>query len=376
MSPISSDLVDLDNAELRIAEFMLSQSGFVGSYVRGEYFQSHLQSLLGATFLSAPRQIKDGFLAAAGALASIKSPSLKSTEASMNFQRGASAMNVFRQTQPFSSQDMTIALGLALALVSFSHFAVGRKAHPICRHVLQQLKNFDGGSFVDQFLESDPNITCILFLDYFDCLLHRERPVLRYPVELTPAIDRYYGVCSSLLPTLYDLCEVGYNSKHGLISQTAITQELQRIILAAKAWTPRFSLGMTDKKFDIPLQQLLSQARALQLATILLAYRYYPATNAFDSEVAQLSNQIRAEIRELRMMTGTGPIYIDFPYLVAMLEVTDPEEQARALSELNSYSNHVAPMACQTTHEFLLYYWEAKKANPSISWLTLVDLGL
>lgn len=376
MSPSLPGLANLNDSELRLVDFLLSRSGFIGSYVQGDYFQRQLQSVLGQTFLSAPRQHKDGFLAAAGALAGTKLPPLVSTNASTNLQRGSRALAAFRQCRVTSISDLTIALGLALALLTFSHFVEGANAHPICRYALQLVQTFENGRFIKAIFESDPNIICIMFSDYFHCLLHRQLPVLRYPEDFVSGIDRYYGVSATILSIWYDLCEIGWRMKERLALHTETEADLQRLMIAAQMWKPRFSLSTSDSSFDIPMQPLLCQARILQLTTILLAYKYHAAPQTFDREAADLSSQIRVEIRRLHEITSRGPLYVDFPYTVAMFEVTNCEDQADSLLELNLYSNGVRPVACQNMFNFLNYFWAMRAIDTRASWLTLVDESL
>ena len=141
-----------------------------------------------------------------------------------------------------------------------------------------------------------------VLIDIVKCLAHREVPVIRPPLPDRIIVDRYAGVCSSLLPHLYDLCERSHALKNARLDATfrytpGPSKSFTDIDQAIREWkpaTPPCFLNDYDRRETM---MMVTQAKTYCLGGLLIIYRLrYPL--GVEDETAELyANSIFAEIR-------------------------------------------------------------------------------
>lgn len=115
-------------------------------------------------------------------------------------------------------------VGLGQALAVFDILIGGTSAHAILRSSLLSIRDWYPLLVQDAFL--DPITITPVFSDTVECLVKREIPVIRFtPPPDRGVVDRYTGLCGTLLPLLYDLCECSHVTKVGKYDEVILSEE-------------------------------------------------------------------------------------------------------------------------------------------------------
>ncbi|KAL5332531.1 hypothetical protein BJX70DRAFT_392919 [Aspergillus crustosus] len=124
------------------------------------------------------------------------------TEDQVNVQSGAVSVEKLRNAVILNTHDALAVLMLGQALAAFDTLLSSRSSNLILRYSL------------NRFFE--PLAIAPILWDTVWCLLHREVPVIRPLFDRPGLIDRSAGLCTSLLPILYDLCVVSQQLSTGV----------------------------------------------------------------------------------------------------------------------------------------------------------------
>lgn len=236
------------------------------------------------------------------------------------------------------AKDAAVRLMLGQILLVYDALLLQTSSQIITRGALLLAKDWYPSMMRRPQLDS-VTLTPIL-VDTLESLVRREIPVVRFPDTDRIIVDRFAGVCSSLLPLLYDLCEASYREKHRGPSETSKDLDAdpysdieQRISL----WAPRIPRDFFTKHRATEISNMLAQARVYRTSSLLVIHRLrYPI--GIQDDVAQCSaDTILNELCDLthpsiNAATGLG---LDFPLLVAMLELpTRGERLTKSFEQL------------------------------------------
>lgn len=154
------------------------------------------------------------------------------TSERVDIGRGALSLQRLRTAEVAGPQDALAILMLGQALAAFDAFVTSAGAISILRYSLSLVRPWYPSFALDQFL--DPVTISPIFWDIACCLVHRELPVIRPILRGLPVVDRLAGLCTSLLPILYDICAVG----HDMHKDPTQVRRLDALEEQVRHWNP------------------------------------------------------------------------------------------------------------------------------------------
>ncbi|KAJ6118880.1 hypothetical protein N7471_013500, partial [Penicillium samsonianum] len=112
--------------------------------------------------------------------------------------------------------------------------------------------------------------------------VHREIPIIRLDPQRRVIVDRYLGLCATLLPHFYDICECSNVLKIeapaiGSESYSAIHDRLDGIEETIRRWRPQTPTGLFNSYGQNAVSSMVTQANVYRLAGLLIIHRLrYP----------------------------------------------------------------------------------------------------
>jgi hypothetical protein len=227
-------------------------------------------------------------------------------------------------------EDAAVILLLGQALLVYNILIPSPATQVITRGTLLSVKHWYPALIKQPYLDA-VTLTPV-FLDTIESLIRREMPVIQLPVLDRCIIDRCLGVCSSLLPLLFELCEQSYQAKsNGFVERASplvSTDENNYSDIERKIrdWTPELpsSFFMTYSAFEVGI--MLAQARSYRSAALLVIHRLRYPIGVGDLVAHGYASDILGELSILKAWppdAATG-LCLDFPLLVATLELPEP----------------------------------------------------
>jgi hypothetical protein len=168
------------------------------------FIQDLRLAIYSAMIYSAP-VITDGYLAFLGQVAHCQASRLLCT--TPDLRRGAKALQVLRTVDITNPHEALCILLLGQALFVFEILTgcFTTSAHSIVQSALISAAPwYPALSGVPAL---DTVTLCPIFLDLVGCLVYRRIPIVQSKSPGRLVVDRYVGLCSTLLPYLHLLCE-------------------------------------------------------------------------------------------------------------------------------------------------------------------------
>jgi len=169
-----------------------------------------------------------------------------------------------------------------------------------------------------------PEFDCVtitpVLIDTIDCLIRREVPILRLPQTDRCIVDRTCGICYTLLPILYDLCQASHEAKTCAfdVPGQVFCDPYAEVERQINAWYPVCPPSFA-KYSSTETAVMWSMARSYRLAALLIIHRLRYPLGIEDKCGARYAQAILDEVVPLsRLRTSIG---LDFPLLVATIEL-------------------------------------------------------
>ena len=285
----------------------------------------------------------------------------------VDIEGGARSLQKLRTAEVTGSQDALAILMLGQALAAFDAFVASAGTRSILRYSLSLVKPWYSDFAQVQFL--DPVTISPIFWDIVDSLVHREVPVIRPELRGPLIIDRLAGLCTSLLPTLYDLSSVA----HDMRNNPAQATRLDDLEVYIRQWKPDHEnlefLGFSV----IEVASIRTQAILYRLAGLLLIHRLRHPLGSHDGVAVSLANEILSERTAFFANQGNDVTLQNagLPVFLALLEVPlAPEDVWKTSTRLR-----VRPSCVDKLNSFHSFFWEQKLAGFNGSLFELVDRG-
>lgn len=225
-------------------------------------------------------------------------------------------------------------------------------------------------------------ITPVL-LDTVECLARREVPVIRLDIPDRVIVDRYAGLCLTLLPLLYDLCQRSWTWKKTMVDadskargEVVVDDDddddwFVDIELAIREWKPAMPPFLFTQYGRHEILIMFTQAKVYRLVALLIIHRLRYPFGVEDEAAIQLANGIFRELaffaRSAEMDSTALPVV--FPLIVAMLEVEGPGEEI--LDSLSSFTIH--SICAAKLQGFVKQVRAFRKSGFRGSWFDLVE---
>ncbi|KAL3444232.1 hypothetical protein BJX65DRAFT_311011 [Aspergillus insuetus] len=238
----------------------------------------------------------------------------------VDIKSGAVSARKLHDTHISNAHDALGYLMLGQALAAFNSLIMPTGTASILRCSLAMVSPWYPDIARVQFFETIA--IAPIFWDIVWCLMHREVPIIKPVLGRKGVVDRVAGLCTTLLPILYDLCVCSSDQRDGLVHNDTLCQIANQI----RAWRPDES-GLDGGNYStFEILSMRTQATMYKTASLLLIHRLrYPlGTND------QLATALANEILEARasFLTAAGPSaklqHMAFPIFLALIETESP----------------------------------------------------
>ncbi|KAJ5129840.1 Protein of unknown function DUF3468 [Penicillium bovifimosum] len=391
-SPTSHDAVIVSPEKLLAAPttFQTTSDAFLTVLDVEKFSVIHLPFMLGASFipeaqktvfailkLSAP-VLTEGYLAFLGLMTNYQQ-SLVIRRDEPDMYKAAKGLQRLRDVKISHAYDAACALFLGQTMYVFNVLTApySNTAHSIVRSALMSTKQWLP-KLVQAPIMDTITMTPIL-IDTVECLVHREVPIIRLDNQHRIIVDRYAGLCATLLPHLYDICEWSNAAKRESPTaesepDSAIHDRLDEIEETIRRWRPRTPTQLFDNYGRNAVLAMATQANVYRLAALLVIHRLrYPL--GVEDETAQIhANGIFSELAFFakQAVKETSALPVVFPLTMAMLEIEGPGEEL--LERLSSFT--VQNVSAVRLQEFVKLVRASRKSGFQGIWFDLVDTHL
>jgi hypothetical protein len=306
-----------------------------------------------------------------------------------DFTNGARAVEDLRaaETQAIQHEaDLIRFLTLALGIVTFDLFVTGGlHVQSVSRFAVGLLRHVPPWLPLSKQLEHQ--LVPLVFCDTINSLVKGQVPLLKFQSQDLQLVDRYIGLCSPLLPHLYDICYVGHALHASHASGNSIPRtmnpeldaQLHRLENAIEFWVPLAPAEFVASHSEHDVTVIEAQARIYQYSALLAIERLRYQFSIRSDAAGNLSLLIISNIRQLldpAMPDQAHEYRLTFPYFMAALEVEDAQERNELIQLLPKIASpQIYPHVNSMLLRFLEYYWRVNDENPRIPWFDIVSSG-
>lgn len=357
---------DLQPEEKDLLTFLLSQPESLSQYVACPSFQAGQQQLFSAQFSAALPLLKDALLACAITLRQSRTEIV--TDTTFTVQYILKAMDVLRSLPVLSSQDAVLCNALGGLLAFSISSAIGVGVPDICRHCLGTTTPFVETAVSDA--QNDPWKSFLILLETMDCLVYRQKPILRIRVPLSAAVDCRLGLCLPLLPYYHDLCVIS----NSLINVTDVNvmarlqKQLDDIHCVVEPWQPSHLDQLVEQFDSTEMIHLLAQAKVYRLGALLLGHRLRFPFGQQDSQAEIWSKEIIMELEMAKGVTKRSMRFVTLPFIIAAVEALEENIRFKILELVNDCVDHYSQFLQKATKIFLSRIWQERDMNLTTRW--------
>ena len=336
-------------------------------FMIGPTFTKSFRRALNYSYMTAPHILRDTFSVMIRYMTTTNKPKTP-VPAHAEIAGVADLLRKSQATEITSSNDALAFLVLGQSLAALDTFLVSTGSMLILRHTLYLARPWYAELAQKEFLDS-VTVTPICW-EILECLLKREIPIIR-PLILRPqVVDRLFGACVSLMPILYDLCQVSHDLKIRSQSQSPGLLVVEQQVLS---WEPDETSISTSGFSDAEMMLLRAQATIYRSATLLLIHRIKYPLGSHDGVAVSYANDIMEE-KDKILLDGGPDIKLQFgcfAFFLALLEIPlRPEALWKSLTKL-SY----CPACAEQFFAFHRYFWQRRWDGYKGSMFDLIESG-
>ena len=315
-----------------VARILANKADFFAAnrrFITGSSFAEDFRACALLVFARSPWVLVDAYHALLELMGRRQSQSIKLE--SLDLTVGLQSLRDFTDLSKSveSVEDAAVVIMLGQILVAYNAIMpLGSSTHTITRSTLWSTSHWY--PVLIQERRWDAIVFAPIFLDTIDCLIRRVVPVVRFPVTERCIVDRLCGVCTSLLPLIYDLCQRSFKTRTETSSAELVDRgdsntddPYQRIEEEIIAWSPTlppdFYTKFTAREIDV----MSAQAHSYQTAVLLVIHRLRHPLGVEDAAGHRYATAIIEQLSPLTTWPSDGAtgLALDFPLLVAMVEL-------------------------------------------------------
>lgn len=356
---------DLDGSERYFLNLMneITTPSPLSKYLIGSTFYKTHHSLFVQNLTQPSPILRNATVACAAALLGDLSNDLAEKGLEIGHRRAALAVSSLRSLEIDNEQDLTTAIVLGVALLTFAMHVVDGQPLLISHYTLNLIK-----LQCPDFSGLDPSLMdllmCLVCTETFECILRSQVPTLKVNAHDRGCVDRYLGISSPMISYFYDICLVS-----NLLQEVALEDDpdllgrLKEIQLAVEEWRPISPPDFVERFTHIEITVMIAQAKILRLAALLIIHRLRHPFGEQDRDALLLSNAITAELENSIPCTSLA-------YLAACFEVADKEARERVLER----STQIVTFSKQAQIRFkatLSSMWKARDSGNLFYWFEL-----
>ncbi|KAJ5935788.1 hypothetical protein N7466_005335 [Penicillium verhagenii] len=270
----------------------------------------------------------------------------------------------------------TLFLGQTMYVFNVLSAPYSNTAHSIVRSALLSSKPWFHR--LVQYPIMDTIIMTPMLIDTVECLTHREIPIIRFPDTERIIIDRYVGLCATLLPHLYDICECSHAFKKSLLDDSptynGFYEQLAMLEQKIQGWAPPTPPELYSNFGQHEVLAMVTQATVYRLAGLLVIHRHRYPLGMEDDTARVLAESIFSamELFAESAAEKSTALPMVFPITMAMLEIEGPGEAL--LDRLASFT--VQAMSASRLKGFVKQIRTARQTGYEGVWFELVETQL
>ncbi|KAJ0115126.1 hypothetical protein J7T55_001535 [Diaporthe amygdali] len=363
-SPLSTVILDNICADERQMIHRMVESKSLERFLIGPTFlKNHCQLVMSQLFYSTV-ELKDALLASSIAWTD------EVGESHDCYRKASSAICTLSEFEIRDEADASMCLTLGALLHTFALKLRVDDIFTICTQTLERIK---------PLYESKPYIepsklymlTCMVFGELFECLLRCQVPPLRYkPPADQSYVDRYAGVCVTLLPLLHDICELSHAMSFADESDRAdILNALDDVGRAVADWMPPVPGSFMATYTASETMHMLCQAQVLQTAALIVIHRLRHPYGSQDEPALAMASAIMRQLDMTQQVTGGNVKCVDLAVLVACFEFQgkDRLREQHRMPDLVGYSDKHK----RRIRDIIESFWSARDSGNVLYWYNL-----
>lgn len=187
-------------------------------------------------------------------------------------------------------------------------------------------------------------------------------------------IDHSAGLCTTLLPIIYDLCLAGNALKNQSETGSEVnTNKVKRAEQMLLAWSPEASCDLNSQFTHHETVAIITQANMYETAGLLVAYRLLNPLGVLDDVAIQYPKTIMTEFSTFSALAGpdTKMPFVAFPITMAAFEVPDvPTFIWDRITMLAA-----APVCAAKLSNIVEYVWTERRLGFLGNIVDLIDWG-
>ncbi|KAF7882006.1 uncharacterized protein EAF01_011786 [Botrytis porri] len=354
--------------EEELLSFFLGKSGNLDQFIAYPSSQSGKRQLFSVQLSSALPSFRDAFLACALSVKQLQTGTTGDAGSIFSVRYILKAMDALRSLTVLSSQDAVLCHALGGLLAFSISSAIGVGVPDICRHCLGTTTPFMKTTVSDA--QDDPWGSFLILLETMDCLMHRQKPILRIRVPTSVVIDCRLGLCLPLLPYYHDLCVIS----NTLLNTTdanvlaRLQKQLDGIHCIVEPWQPSQLNGLIERFDSTEIVHLLAQAKIYRLGALLVGHRLRYPFGQEDSQAEFWSKEVMMELEIAKLVTKKSMRFVTLPFIIAAVEVREENLRVKMLERVDDCVDDFAQFMQKATKTFLLRVWHERDVNVTTRW--------
>ncbi|OAL53104.1 hypothetical protein IQ07DRAFT_351755 [Pyrenochaeta sp. DS3sAY3a] len=373
------------SAPTRVGTSWYSQINHILTTRRG-FFQTHRRFMIGESFIDgfhstirmlfhhSPHALADAYVALLELIHHEKRQSVILRDLDMSLSSRCLYHFVKLLSAIRSVEEAAVAIMLGQVLLAYNAILpLGSSTRIIARGTLWGVRAWY--PILLRRPEYDSIVIAPVLVDTIDCLVRREVPVLRLLATERTIVDRFSGICSSLLPLLYDLCECSHRATTGGDYDTEhhVDDPYQDVEKRIMGWIPAIPPELSPIYTSREREAMLAIASSYRVASLLIIHRLRNPFGVDDAAASLYAKQILDDVSSLMPWASGGAtgLAVDFPLLIAMIEL--PVHGQNIFTSLEPLRYRKRQAECIL--EFVNYVTTARQSGYRGLWFDLVQEG-
>jgi hypothetical protein len=314
----------------------------------------------------------DGYLACMGAL-SLKLGFVPDdgSKSDSIIRRGAIAVAKLRASPGPSHGQLEQWITFGLVIVTFAMTALGTAATTVRRHILKHVAAQE--HLPIDFQYCDPLIPMVVF-ETWECLMKRSVPVINVEIgDNPPPVDRLFGLATSLLPHLFELCKISHDMTLGDEDNRSKLQAARKVLRRnLEDWQPCPPPNFLSDYSTIEVVHLLCQAEVHRKGALLFLHGIEHPFGEEDDAAELQAREILNEIKRAQLITGTRVQSIALPWFLAGVNARDSDLRAEIMKQAEKHMDPTCPLIGKQCEVFLPALWQIRDVSLGFFWLDLM----
>lgn len=361
-------LRDVSGIERQVIQRLMTCDDSLENFLVGPTFCASHRRLIMSVVMTSTAELQDALLASC--MAWLDDMPIESCD---TYRKAALGLGKLSALEIANKNDATTCVTLGALLHTFALKLRVEDAYLICAEALGRIKPlYESERRVDSadyFM-----LTCMVGADMLECLLRCRMPTLRYKPPIDPAhVDRFVGLCGSLLPLLHDICELNIASYHADTTDgEAIREALSLTEHAVMNWMPPVPSGFATHFTSTETAHMLCQARVMRMAALLIIHRLRHSYDCETASALAMASTIMHELVITQHITNKQVRCVDLAILVACLEFdgADRDRWIQKSDQLLGYSTNYR----RRIQGIIKTFWAAKYDGQKLFWYNLGDI--